>query len=109
VSDQPKTTVDECHFSETGFALWKRDKQGRAYCTCDPRGKPDGWICETTKPTPGEWLREQRPDAWHPSAEESFHNGRAMERNAEPLIQFGPTQPSEAAPAHLPTRRRSYG
>jgi hypothetical protein len=56
--------VEQCHFSETGFALWRRDKQGRAYCTCDPRGKPDGWICETTKPTPGEWLRE--------------HNGRAM-------------------------------
>ena len=34
-------------------------------------------------PTPGEWLREQVPDAWHPSADD--HNDRAIERDSRQL------------------------
>ena len=43
----------------------------------------------TDLPTPGEWLREQVPDAWHPSAEESFHNDRAIEGDSRQLKSTG--------------------
>lgn len=38
--------IDGCHFSETGFALWRRNELGHTYCTCEPRPRPEGWICE---------------------------------------------------------------
>jgi hypothetical protein len=40
----------------------------------------DGGSGAANLPTPGEWLREQVPDAWHPAAEES--NDRAIERDS---------------------------
>lgn len=29
--------VDACPYSKTGFALWKSNELGHAYCTCAPR------------------------------------------------------------------------
>ena len=33
--------VDRCHFSETGFAIWKWNEYGTQYCTCVPPPRPE--------------------------------------------------------------------
>lgn len=45
--DQPQTTsfTDRCHFSETGWAVWERNKEGQSRCTCVETTKP--LECET--------------------------------------------------------------
>lgn len=32
--------VDACPYSKTGFALWKSNELGHAYCTCAPENPP---------------------------------------------------------------------
>jgi hypothetical protein len=39
-SEPEESFIDECHYSETGFAVWKRPSQGVSYCTCSPAAAP---------------------------------------------------------------------
>jgi hypothetical protein len=57
-------------------------------------------MTSTTLPSPGEWLREQVPDAWHPAAED--HNDRAIERdNRQPWPHVTDHQFLEAVEGYL--------
>ncbi len=34
--------IDRCHYSETGWATWKRNEHNQTYCTCQEAAKPEG-------------------------------------------------------------------